>query len=95
MQEEQEKKVKPPQTSLLLRVLGGGYLMYLAYDLLKQWPDLDVILRIGGIVFGIVGTALLVFSGKSLITNQYFYTPMMDEKTEEPPEAAEESEEEG
>ena len=28
-----KEKPKPPQASLLLRILGGGYLVYLAWDL--------------------------------------------------------------
>lgn len=77
----QNNNNKPPQFSVILRILGGGYLVYLAYDLLTGAQKPDTIVTVAAIVFGIVGTALVYTSGKSLITNEYFYNkPSADEE---------------
>ena len=65
---------KPPQFSLLLRLLGGGYLVYLAYDLLKtsqgKWQFLAA-----AAVFGLVGAALFLHSLLTLVKSDYFRNP--------------------
>lgn len=74
----QKNTNKPPQGSLLLRLLGGGYLVYLAWDLFSA--D-DPKIKIAAILFGLVGAALFGFSLYSLITDGYFY-----DKPEKPSE---------
>lgn len=86
-----EKKPQPPQASVLLRVLGGGYLAYLAYDLLKSGSR-DPLILCGAVVFGIVGGVLIFFNARSLITNEYFYTKSESEENEEAEEESDPAE---
>ena len=50
---------KAPQTSLLLRLLGGGYLVYTAYklirDLIKGQSEMYVLSILAAVVFAAVG----------------------------------------
>lgn len=71
-------KQKNPQTSLLLRVLGGGYLLYLAYDLLKTSGG-EIQFVVIAILFGLVGAVLLGTSLYPLLTNQ----PTQEKKDED------------
>ena len=77
---------KPPQFSLLLRLLGGGYLVYLAYDLFKTSEEKWQFLAAAA-VFGLVGGALFVHSLLTLVKSDYF-------RNTPPPENGEESQEE-
>nr|MBQ8244929.1 hypothetical protein [Oscillospiraceae bacterium] len=61
----------PPQTSLLLRLLGGGYLIYLAWELRAAIQENPVFL-IAVLVFGLVGAALLIHSLVTLLRHGYF-----------------------
>lgn len=88
----QDNNAKPPQFSVILRILGGGYLVYLAYDLLTGAQKPDTFVTVAAIVFGIVGAALVITSGKSLITNEYFYDKPKAESEEESEEEQEDSE---
>ena len=65
---------KPPQFSLLLRLLGGGYLVYLAYDLIKTSEGKWLFLAAGA-VFGLVGGALFLHSLLTLVKSDYFRNP--------------------
>ncbi len=78
------EKTNPPQVSLLLRLLGGGYLLYLAWDLRGSLGDSPLFL-IAVIVFAVVGVILVGHSGLTLLRHEYFRNP-------EPPQT-EESEE--
>ena len=62
---------KPPQLTLLLRLLGGGYLVYLAWDLRSSIPD-GLLFLIAVLVFGLVGAALFVHSLVTLLRHGYF-----------------------
>ena len=62
---------KPSQTSLLLRLLGGGYLVYLAWDLRAAVQESPLFL-IAVVVFGVVGAVLLVHSLLKLVRREYF-----------------------
>lgn len=74
---------KPPQASLLLRLLGGGYLVYLAYDLIKSSQG-DLKFVAAAILFGLVGGALFLHSLLTLVKSDYFRnTPEDDPKSEE------------
>ena len=62
---------RPPQVSYLLRILGGGYLVYLAWDLrasIEQGP----LFLIAVVVFGLVGAVLFVHSLVTLVRHGYF-----------------------
>lgn len=76
------KSPQPPQVSLLLRLLGGGYLVYLAYDLIKTVPRTFPYIAIC-VCFALVGAGLLIFSGRALILNEYFYDRPEDTVPEE------------
>ena len=77
---------KPPQASLLLRLLGGGYLVYLAYDLMKSSQG-DWKFIAAAALFGLVGGALFLHSLLTLVKSDYF-------RNSPPPENGEESQEE-
>lgn len=74
----------PPQASLLIRLLGGGYLVYLAYGLFAdhQGKALNIA---AAAVFGVVGVALFVHSLLTLVRSGYFYNAPegSEDKTEE------------
>ena len=58
----QEDKIT--STSLFLRLLGGGYLVYLAWDL-RGGAQENPLFLIAAIVFGLIGAGLF---GHSLLT---------------------------
>ncbi|MBQ7871276.1 MAG: hypothetical protein IJ357_03965 [Oscillospiraceae bacterium] len=61
---------KPSQISLFLRLLGGGYLVYLAWDLRGAIHDSPLFL-IAVIVFGVVGAALLIHTILKFVRHEY------------------------
>ena len=76
---------KPPQFSLLLRLLGGGYLVYLAYDLFKNGQG-NWFVYAAAAVFALVGGALFIHSLLTLVKSDYFRNsppPQDEEKTED------------
>ncbi len=80
----------PTQMNLYIRVLAGGYLVYLAYDIfniMKSKPaGSDFWLMVLFIVlFVAVGVLIVVFSIKSLIKKEY-YDPNHEEEEQEPEE---------
>ena len=71
------------QTRIFLRLLGGGYLVYLAYDLIKSSEGQAKFIVIA-ILFGLVGGALFLHSLLTLVKSDYFRnTPEDDPKSEE------------
>ncbi len=62
---------KPPQASLLLRILGGGYLVYLAWDLRASAGE-SLLFLAAIIVFAVVGLLLAGFSIRELLSSGYF-----------------------
>ena len=62
---------RPPQTSLLLRLLGGGYLVYLAWDL-RTSVGQSLLFLAAVVVFGLVGAALFAHSLITLLCHGYF-----------------------
>ena len=72
------------QTRVILRLVVGGYLLYLAYDLMKSsagnWKFIAA-----AVVFGLAGGALFLHSLLTLVRSDYFRNP--------PPETKDESEE--
>ena len=76
---------KPPQFSLLLRLLGGGYLVYMAYDLFKNGQG-NWFVYAAAAVFALVGGALFINSLLTLVKSDYFRNsppPQDEEKTED------------
>lgn len=66
-----------------MRLLGGGYLVYLAYDLIKSSQG-DLKFVAATILFGLVGGALFLHSLLTLVKSDYFRnTPEDDPKSEE------------
>jgi len=61
----------PPEFASILRVLGGGYLVYLAWDLRSAIGDSPLYL-IAVLIFAAVGLALLVTSIRYLVNHRYF-----------------------
>ena len=56
----------PPQSILYIRILAGGYLMYLAKDLYQEMPE-GSLYWIPVVAFALIGLALLVLSIRQLI----------------------------
>ena len=76
---------KPPQFSLLLRLLGGGYLVYLSYYLFKNGQG-NWFVYAAAAVFALVGGALFIHSLLTLVKSDYFRNsppPQDEEKTED------------
>ena len=61
---------RPPQSSLYLRLLGGGYLVYLAWDL-RGAVEENPLFWIAILVFGGIGLVLAVSSLRKLINREY------------------------
>ena len=79
---ETNNHAKPPQTSLILRLLGGGYLVYLAWDLAKDNLGLNLFTTAAA-VFALVGGALFISSAVTLVRSDYFYDKPVQEQEEE------------
>lgn len=61
---------RPPQSSLYLRLLAGGYLLYTAWDL-RSAVRTDPLLGVTFLVFGAAGVILTVHALKKLIRKEY------------------------
>lgn len=72
----------PPQGALLLRLLGGGYLVYLAYGIITDYQG-KVIYLAAAAVFGLVGAALFLHTLLTLIRSGYFYNTPEDSQSSE------------
>ncbi len=79
----QDNNVKPPQFSVILRILGGGYLVYLAYDLLTGIESPNTLIMAAAVVFGVVGAVLVFFSIRHLVRHEYFYDAPKSDCSEE------------
>ena len=81
-----KEPTKPAQISLLLRMVGGGYLLYTAWDLREAFRDGSYFI-VFAVLFALVGAALLghciyKFIKKEYIPNNPFYTPLPQEDEE-------------
>ena len=56
----------PPQSSMYFRMIAGGYLVYLAWDIYKGMPA-GLLYWIPVIAFAVIGTALVVLSLRKLV----------------------------
>jgi hypothetical protein len=69
--EDTSKKSYPTQTLLAIRVLIGGYVLYLAYGLFTSKDELTPLMWGAAIVFIVAGVALIVLSVKRFICGEY------------------------
>ena len=81
------------QTRIFLRLLGGGYLVYLAFDLIKTSEGQAKFVA-AAVLFGLVGGALFIHSLLTLVRSDYFRKDPRPEKGEDPEEESEEEESE-
>ena len=84
------KNPAPPQTTMILRLFAGAYLLYLAWSIrggAQEQPRYWIAI----VVFAAVGVWLLIRPGLQLYHHEYFRTDSTQEEPSE--EAAEESEE--
>ena len=76
----------PGQSSLMIRILVGGYLLYLSYSLLDGFingSDMNkYMLGAFMIAFAIIGVLLIIFSGRDLYQGKYI-GGKMDPETED------------
>lgn len=56
----------PPQSSMYFRMIAGGYLVYLAWDIYKEMPA-GLPYWIPVIAFAVIGAALVVQSLRNLV----------------------------
>ncbi len=61
----------PPQSSFILRLLAGVYLVYLAWDMRSAFAD-GLLYLIPAILFALVGAILFGHSLWTLIRHDYF-----------------------
>lgn len=72
----------PSQISLILRLLGGGYLLYLAWSLLGT-ADGNTVYILMAVFFGLVGTVLLLHTLLKISRGEYTGpTPPADGESE-------------
>ncbi len=81
---KKEKDMERNQMKEILRLVVGGYLVYLAYDLIKssegKWQFI-----VAAVLFALVGGALFIFSLLPLVKSNNFRNSPPPED-EEPPE---------
>ena len=65
---------KPPQVSLILRLLGGGYLLYLAWSLLGT-ANGNALYILVAVLFALVGAALLLHTLLKISRDEYTTAP--------------------
>lgn len=87
----------PGQNSLMIRILVGGYLLYLSYSLLDGFingSDMNkYILGAFMVAFAVIGVLLIIFSGQSLYQGKYI-GGKMDPETQDETEDREDEDEE-
>ena len=73
------------QVTLLLRLVCGGYLLYLAWELREAvfGPERQLAFILAGALFAVVGLLLCVFSLRGLIRKEYVMPSDEEEQTSE------------
>ena len=72
-----KKKVLFPKSTLIIRLIAGGYLVYLAYELLiglrnNTADSAPVAVTVGAaVLFAICGLILVVINGKDFLKGNY------------------------
>jgi hypothetical protein len=73
--EEQKKKITATKHVLIVRILAGAYLLYMVYELIRNWQDCEgmtlILSIVGAIAFVIVGVGFIVSSVYALQTGRY------------------------
>ena len=86
-----------PRTTLVIRTVAGGYLIYLAYQLLsglKEGGSMNPAISIGGaVLFVIAGGIMMFFSLRALKKGEYMEADMKEETEEEAKAEMEENQE--
>ena len=85
------KKESPKyaQSTLILRLLAGGYLLYLSWDLRGAIAESPLFI-VAIVAFSLIGAALLIHAGWKLLKGDYEGAPNQEPPAEETGEAAEE-----
>ena len=68
---EKEKKNYPTQMALTIRAIVGGYLVYLAYQLITSESETTPLIWAAIAVFIIAGAGLVIMSVKHYIAGEY------------------------
>lgn len=97
-QRKRNPENKPTQSSVVIRMVAGGYLLYLVYQMLKEGALSEtggqLVLMIGGIlVLGGFGIFFFVDGLKRYLKHDYF-NPVSDDFSKTEDESEEETEEE-
>ena len=97
-QRKRNPENKPTQSSVVIRMVAGGYLLYLVYQMLKEGALSEtggqLALMIGGIlVLGGFGIFFFVDGLKRYLKHDYF-NPVSDDFSKTEDESEEETEEE-
>ena len=73
------------QVTLLLRLVCGGYLLYLAWELREAvfGPERQLAFILAAALFAVVGLLLCVFSLRGLIRKEYVMPSDEEEQTSE------------
>ena len=71
-----QKKKRPadPQMIVVLRALGGAYLLYLAWDLRKAAFSEGTGFLLAMVLFALTGAPLLFFSVRQLLRKDFLYS---------------------
>lgn len=81
-----------PRSSLIIRVLAGGYITYLGGKLIlssiKEQPDNYILYVAAGIAFIIIGLLWLVKSGAKLLKKEYEDDSVMGQLNKDEEDAA-------
>lgn len=90
-----DSAAKPTQITVVLRLVAGGYLVYLAFGLLKEYlkpAGGGQFIQIGcAALFGLIGAFLAAWSLKKFIKGEYIkYGEFPDEEEDLPDSESEE-----
>lgn len=69
----QKKRPTDPQIIVVLRAIGGAYLLYLAWGLRKAAFSEGIGYLLAMVLFALVGAALLFFSARQLYRRDFLY----------------------
>lgn len=70
-QEETTKSPYPTQVVLSIRAIVGGYLVYLAYQIITSGNEINIPMWIAVGIFIVAGAALVIMSVKHFICGEY------------------------
>lgn len=77
------KKQRNPNVTYILRLGIGAYLIYLAFSLIKDLPQVEpnseIIILAAIVIFIVVGIILMITSAKALITSKNIDDSMIEE----------------